>query len=116
MGFPSPNSMVYGTGVSPHCCPAPVLRSLALLAMAPGASSTTVRVNPQRQISRSGKSGVTRSRNNQQNKQRGNDDRRDEPALSHVTFRIAEDTHICRRRRDLAFWGIGHSPYIGTIA
>jgi hypothetical protein len=71
-----------------------------------------VRVNPQRQISRSGKSGVTRSRNNQQNKQRGNDDRRDEPALSHVTFH----THICHRRRDLAFWGIGHSPYIGTIA
>jgi len=68
------------------------------------------------ELPRSGKSGVTRSRNNQQNKERGNDDRGHEPALSHVTFRLVEDTRICRRRRDPASWGIGHSPYIGTIA
>jgi len=59
---------------------------------------------------RSGKSGVNRSRNNQQHKERGNDDRRDEPALSHVAFRLAGDTRICRRRRDLGFWEIGHTP------
>src|SRR5690242_16546444 len=58
-------------------------------------------------LSRSGKSAVTRSRNNQQNKERGNDERRDEPAHSHVTFRLAGATRICRRTRDLAFWGIG---------
>jgi hypothetical protein len=67
------------------------------------------------EISRSGKSGVTRSRNNQQNKERGNDDRGDEPALS---------TLLSGSRKILAFavvgeiwpWGIGHSLYVGTIA
>jgi hypothetical protein len=55
-------------------------------------------------------SGVDRSRHNQQHKERGHNDRRDEPALRYVALRLARST--CRRRRNPAFWGIGHLKFV----
>lgn len=52
-------------------------------------------------------SGVDRSRHNQQHKERGHNDRRDEPVLSCAALRPRGRTS--RRRRSSAICGIGHA-------